>query len=346
MPFAKTIISTLLLSLTQYALGKSPLKEDETVVFFPTSAAKVEGKWEMEIHSWVFEKEDDSLSRAILQKSFEEVFESIGEIEDGDERLQTLKKRLKWFLVDNQRRKTVTIELNNKTYSLASSQPNGHAVTSINAELTQSNGSWLNYKVDDVSKRDFVGEVQLIPETGLSVISDIDDTIKVSNVLDKKELILNTFINPYRITEGFPEYYKKLASDGAYFHYVSASPWQLYPSLKPFMEAHYPKGTLSLRDFRIKDTSLIDFLKPSTEYKIATINKIIKRYPKHEFLLVGDSGEHDPDVYAKIYKQFPQNIQSILIRAVEGSDLSESRFADVFKDVPKEKWLVSPKPLK
>ena len=337
-------LSAVLLSFVQFAYGKSPLKEDETVILFPTSAAQNNGTWDVKIHSWIFEKEEKDLSRIILQKSFEEVFETLGQLDDDDEKLLILEKRLKWFLVDNQRNKGLSIRLNNNKYGLESSQPNGHAITSITAGLKAKSGDWLSYKIDEEFHRNFIGEVQLIPEVGLSVISDIDDTIKVSNVLDKKELILNTFINPYITTEGFPDYYKKLEAEGAYFHYVSASPWQLYPSLKPFMDDNYPKGTLSLRNFRIKDSSLLDFLKPSTEYKISTIKNIIERYSKHQFIMIGDSGEHDPDVYAEIYRQFPESIKLIQIRAVEGSDLSEKRFSDVFKYVPSEKWKVVSKP--
>ena len=157
-------------------------------------------------------------------------------------------------------------------------------------------------------------------------------------MLDKKELLINTFVKPYKSTKGFPEYYKKLASQGAYFHYVSASPWQLYPSLKPFMQNNYPKGTISLRNFRLKDSSLLAFLKPSKDYKIKQIEKIIHRYPGHHFILIGDSGEHDPEVYAAIYHKFAEKIQMIQIRVVKNSDISEKRFRETFKNIPKSSW--------
>ena len=135
-----------------------------------------------------------------------------------------------------------------------------------------------------------------------------------------------------------PELYQRLKERGAYFHYVSASPWQLYPSLQPFMQAHYPQGTLMFRHFRLKDTSFIKFLGSSKDYKIEKISAIIKRYPKHQFILIGDSGEHDAEIYATIYQQFSENIQSIWIRNVEGSDATQKSLKVVFKDVPEEKW--------
>jgi phosphatidate phosphatase APP1 len=322
------------------------LKDDEDVWFFPTSANQLSNnEWNVPIHHWVFEKEEKSISRKITQSLLSEVIESLGVSED-EANSPVVKQRLMWFLVDNERNKQINIQLNKSTKELNKTKENGHAKTNLTFQCSKQSGNWIDFKVIDPTKksREFSGEVQLIPETGLSIISDVDDTIKISNVLDKKELIKNTFVKPYKITEGFPEYYKKLEKQGAYFHYVSASPWQLHPSLKPFMDAHYPKGTISLRNFRLKDSSLLAFLQPSTEYKIAQIESIIKRYPKHQFILIGDSGEHDPEVYANIYKQFPKNITSIQIRAVEDSDLSDARFTEIFKSVPKSIWQVFVKP--
>jgi len=322
----------------------SPLKEDETVLFFPTSASQeVDGKWNLPIHHWVFEKEENDINSKIAQKVFSEVFESLGVSEEQAES-PVAQQRLMWFLVDNERQKLVNISINGKLEKLDLTAPNGHATTTIHLPQKVKPGDWIGFEAQDKYNRGYSGQAQLIPKTGVSVISDIDDTIKISNVLDKKKLIKNTFVEPYLTTEGFPEYYKKLQAEGAFFHYVSASPWQLYPSLKPFMDSHYPKGTISLRNFRIKDPSLIKFLQPSTEYKTKQISNIIKRYPKHQFILIGDSGEHDPEVYAKIYRQFPSNIKSIEIRSVESSDLSVERFSETFEKVPKTVWRLLSQP--
>ncbi len=337
------LVSVFLLVQLLTACSGSPLKNDEDIVFFPSAAnQQADGNWHVPIHHWVFEKEENDLSRKITQKVFSEMFEGIGVPEEqADSPL--LKQRLMWFLVDNERNKKININLADQKFSLHKTRANGHAYTSL---TLQSNyikpGEWLMYKavVPDRHKGKYTGEVQFIPEKGLSVISDIDDTIKISDVLNKKQLIKNTFVEPYQATYGFPQYYKTLQQKGAYFHYVSASPWQLYPSLKPFLDSHYPKGTVTLRNFRIKDSSLFTFLKSSADYKIKHIRQIIKRYPKHQFMLIGDSGEHDPEVYATIYELFPRQIKSIGIRSVEGSDVSPERFKETFKHVPNSVWSV------
>ncbi len=340
-PLIITLFSALFATLL-VACSSSTLKRDEYVIFFPDSASlSADGNWKLPVHNWVFEKEEGHLSRKFTQKAFEEVLEGLGVSEKQASSPRT-RQRLMWFLVDNQRGKQLAVELHGKIEKLNKTAPNGHAYTTLElpAKSIKKRGGWVALKVQDKYQRDFSGEVQLIPEQGVSVISDIDDTIKISEVLDKKALVRNIFAKPYLATPGFPEYYKKLQQQGAYFHYVSASPWQLYPSLKPFMLANYPKGTISLRNFRIKDSSLMRFLQSSQKYKLDTISKIIKRYPKHQFILIGDSGEHDPEVYAEIYSKYPENIKSIQIRVVEGSNMANERFNKLFLKAPKTLWKI------
>jgi len=335
------LLFALLLAPYHFVNG-SPLKADEQVWFFPSSASQMaEGKWQVPIHHWVFEKEENSIGKKFSQAVFSELIEGF-DVSEEKAHSVLFRGRLMWFLVDNERNKKINIELAGDKHKLQLTEANGHSISEIQFISKAQAGSWLKFKAlnENEAKSDFSGEVQLIPETGLSVISDIDDTIKISNVLDKKALIRNTFVEPYKVAKGMPEYYQRVEKQDAYFHYVSASPWQIYPSLKPFMDSHYPKGTVSLRYFRLTDSSLINFLQPSTEYKTTQIKQIIQRYPKHQFLLIGDSGEHDPEVYASIYRQFPDAIKSIQIRAVKGSDLSEKRFSDDFKGIPKSVWEV------
>ncbi len=323
------VLTTLLLTsplILQFGHG-FPLKADEDVIFFPTSAQQqANNNCQIPIHAWVFEDEKKSLMRKMSIKLIGEIMESVGISEEQTES-KLFHDRLGWFLVDNQRNKQLEVLINSHTYALSKTKANGHSYTNITTSCNSDKDSWITFKVkmtpDD--NRQFLSEVQLIPKRGLSVISDIDDTIKISEVLDKKKLIRNTFAEPFLASPGMPEFYRHLNEKGAYFHYVSASPWQLYPSLKRFMKNHYPKGTISLRKFRVKDSSLIDFFKPSSDYKLTKIRDIIERYPKHQFILIGDNGEHDPEVYNIIAKEFPNNIQAVYIRDVLDSTLDKTR---------------------
>ncbi len=352
--FKKTISGLLILGSS--VINGSPLKSDETVVFFPTAAhLNDEAKWEVPIHLWVFEKEEKSIIRKLAQKVLSEVAETL-EISEEQANSELFKNRMMWFLVDNESNKKLDIvieglsdaakfkqEVSIKSgRSLNRSSANGHAETKIYLPSAAPKNQWISYKVKTDSKKivSFVGQSQLIPKSGLSVISDIDDTIKISEVLDKKALIRNTFTEEFQVTPNMPEYYKKLAQQGAYFHYVSASPWQIYPSLRPFMDMHYPPGSYSLRNFRLKDSSILKFLQSSKDYKLGEIRSILQKYPEHQFILIGDSGEHDPEIYAQIYQEYSKNIDQIMIRAVPGSDLSETRFQTTFAGMPNTSWRV------
>ena len=324
-----------------------PLEVDEEVIIFPTSASIMpNGTWKIPMHHWVYALAEGSFLNTLSRKVLAESLELAG-LSDNDTNSDVFKQRIKWFLIDNKAWKKLSVSFskinsNSNDHALNKTTLNGHAYTNIYLAVKKERRarSWIPVSIDNASKdkRQFKGEVQLIPANGLSVISDIDDTIKKSDVLDKNKLLKNTFVAPYQTVKGMPALYQHLKERGAYFHYVSASPWQLYPSLKPFMRAHYPKGTLMFRHFRLKDTSFIKFLGTSRDYKIEKISAIIKRYPKHKFILIGDSGEYDAEIYATIYQQYSKQIQSIWIRRVEGSDATQKNLKAVFRAVPHNIW--------
>lgn len=84
--------------------------------------------------------------------------------------------------------------------------------------------------------RVFKGSVQLVSPTGISVVSDIDDTIKETHVLNRHELAANTFLREFRGVPGMADLFRRWAAgDHIVFHYVSGSPWQLYPALSDFL---------------------------------------------------------------------------------------------------------------
>jgi phosphatidate phosphatase APP1 len=140
----------------------------------------------------------------------------------------------------------------------------------------------------------FPGYIDIIDPYGISVISDIDDTIKVTDVLDGKDAILqNTFFRTAVEVPHMNEVYSNWANEGAHVHYVSNSPWQVYPALSEFItEKKFPQGSMHLRAVSTQDLIIG---KPG-KHKLEVIPKIIKDFPNRKFILVGDSGEIDPEV--------------------------------------------------
>lgn len=181
-------------------------------------------------------------------------------------------------------------------------------------------------KIEQPGDEHFQGEL-LIPEerAEYGVISDIDDTILHTGVtsflklrLLKNSLLTNTYS---RIPlEGAPEFYQKLhlgkcGENKNPIFYLSNSPWNLYQYLKLFLDFNkFPKGPILLRNFR---TPFDRSLKPEKPHKQKEIINILKTYPKLNFILIGDSGEHDASIYTDIAVQYPDRIKAIYLLSVK-----------------------------
>ena len=169
------------------------------------------------------------------------------------------------------------------------------------------------------SAPEVTGAIDLVEPNGTSVISDIDDTVKVTNVADKKELLRNTLLREFAAVPGIAEIYRRWERLGTAFHYVSASPWQLSKCLCGFIEAAgLPAGSMHLKLFRLKDSTPLGRLPSRKRSKRRAIEQVMADFPGRRFLLVGDSGERDPEVYAEVARRRPEQVTGIAIRSVEG----------------------------
>jgi phosphatidate phosphatase APP1 len=143
-----------------------------------------------------------------------------------------------------------------------------------------------------------------------------------------------------------PAAYAAWAREGATtFHYVSSSPWQLYVPLSTFASSvGFPDGAYHLKAFRLAGTSLLNLFTSSLEIKLPAIRRILDRFPDHTFLLVGDSGEKDPEIYGLLAREHPGRVRHVFIRRVECADNRPERFAEAFRGLPKTLWTVFENP--
>ncbi|KAI8644497.1 hypothetical protein BD408DRAFT_441698 [Parasitella parasitica] len=163
------------------------------------------------------------------------------------------------------------------------------------------------------------GIVSLIEPTGISIISDIDDTIKDTQILSGARTVLSkTFFEPPQGVSGMADAYMAWYTQGASFHYVSNSPFQLMPMLEKFLrDSQFPPGSMHLRD----DGKLLSRLVETPgQAKRDAILKIIADFPQRRFVLIGDSGEIDLEIYTRIASEFPDQILKIYIRDVTTPD--------------------------
>lgn len=152
---------------------------------------------------------------------------------------------------------------------------------------------------------------------GISLISDIDDTIKHTGVTgDKKAMIKNVFVKDLDglSIPGVVEWYNKLSSMGVQTHYVSNSPWQLYPVIKQYLHMHgFPRGSIHLKDYA---GVLSQLFEAPAERKKFNLEQILRDFPQRRFILVGDSGEGDLEAYVELAKVYPQQVLGIYIRDI------------------------------
>ncbi len=302
----------------------SPLKSDETIVLFPQSASYSPSKgWNIPVHAWIVELENGSLSRRIGQHAVLELLGLSG-VTDDQKSSEVFRRRLSWFMADREINKRLNVQIESQVHQSPRSRPSGHLKFTVPYTGLAPDGSILDIAVCDAPGPTVNGQVQLVPPLGISVISDIDDTIKISNVTDKKDLIKGVFFDQYKVVDAMPQFYQHLYEQDVCFHYVSSSPWQIFPSLSPMLKKFYPYGSVSLRHFYIADRSFIDFFRHSKRYKLATISALLDRYPQREFILIGDSGEKDPEIYCEIAGKYKDRIKAILIRQVPYVTTDES----------------------
>ena len=146
-----------------------------------------------------------------------------------------------------------------------------------------------------------------------------------------------------------PELYSTLRSilQQPAFFYLSASPYNLYPFLTPFLHTHYPAGTLLLREASwVNISGLLQTLTQGVQaFKVSRLEKLHHWFPQRRVLCVGDSTQSDPEAYAEVYKKYPGWIKGIFIRKVTGiggmEDKNEDeRFEKAFEEVPRSVWRV------
>jgi phosphatidate phosphatase APP1 len=165
-----------------------------------------------------------------------------------------------------------------------------------------------------------------LPGVEYGVISDIDDTIIPTGAMRLGEMLKTTFAKNAHARIPFPgvtSLYSALrtGADGVEnnpFFYVSSSPWNLYDFLLELLDIHLiPIGPLMLRDIGLSRTELISG--DHEEHKLEQIRKILTVYSSLQFMLIGDSGQEDPEIYLKVVKEFPGRILIVFIRDIHDS---------------------------
>lgn len=178
------------------------------------------------------------------------------------------------------------------------------------------------------------GRVMIPPANAqFGVISDIDDTVVQTSAFNTLKMARNVFLSNAHTRlpfEGVAAFYQALQKGaGSVYNplfYLSGSVWNLYDLLVDFFELRgIPAGPLFLMNLGLAERQL--FSPNHYEHKLSTLQLLLDTYPALPFILIGDSGQQDPEIYTQSTADNPGRILAIYIRDVTG----EGRAAEIQK---------------
>lgn len=174
------------------------------------------------------------------------------------------------------------------------------------------------------------------------VVSDIDDTILLTEVSSMLKMTYNSMLKDFskrKAIEGTPELYRQFSQNckdlgKPHFIYLSSSPAFLSRSLKSFLRRHsFPQGTIILKKSLENDGH--------ENHKSSWLKKISARYPGRPMILLGDSGEKDPEIY-RDFHSIPGNsdrIKAVIIHEVTKEAETISRLDIIKKSMGKTPFI-------
>ena len=313
---------------------KKLFEDNEHVTFFSTYGYRQGTGWKIPIRIWVNEP------RRLVEAVAKVLADTVGTTSKGE--LQNFETRIARIVADSESRERVIFMFDSDPVKeewgvqtddgrRPKSDLNGiidgfikldneRAISLLEAQSSQK--GWLTIRAIS-NDHSGLGRIQLIEPEGVSVISDIDDTLKVTEIpAGGKIVVRNTFFGNFIAAPEMIDRFKPFET--ACFHYVSGAPWQLYQPLSEFItNEDFPEGSFHMKNV---PTNLLspktwrDLLKligdATVTQKLKQISTIMSRFPEQRFILVGDSGEHDPEIFHQLKGRFGDQVKDIWIRDV------------------------------
>jgi phosphatidate phosphatase APP1 len=338
---ARVTVCALLIAASCSGCGPTQGPSRGQQVLFVPSIAWVSGpnQWSVQIQGRIFEPAESSPGRQAL-------IDSLARGLGADSSDPLYRGRASHFVSDSVRNALVAVALGDRVVQLGPSDSSGYLfaiVTLTNDQVERlARGGVIAFESlpTPTNPSRFPGSAVLVAEEGVIVVSDIDDTIKETNVNNRDAAKANTFLRPFKPVAGMPEAYrawKESSGPRVHFHIVSAGPWQFHEPLRQFTKTSgFPDFTWDMRSVDTTDpeTLVKELLVADPnrlyEFKVHAIRVLMERFPKRHFVLVGDSGERDPETYATILKEFQGRVDAVFIHNVTGEVENAYRYEKLF----------------
>jgi phosphatidate phosphatase APP1 len=155
------------------------------------------------------------------------------------------------------------------------------------------------------------------------ILSDIDDTVMVTALPRPLLAAWNTFVldeHARRPVAGMSVLYERLVRthSGAPVIYLSTGAWNVAPTLTRFLSRNlYPAGALLLTDWGPTHDRLF---RSGRQHKRENLARLVTDFPKLKWLLIGDDGQHDEQLYGEFARAHPENVAAVCIRQLSPSE--------------------------
>ena len=214
----------------------------------------------------------------------------------------------------------VTVEVGGRTHLVRSSR-GGYLDCVLAAELPP---GWNEVRLTAEAAPAVTGRVRVVdPSAGLGVVSDIDDTVIVTALPRPLLAFWNTFVRHEtrrRPVRGMATLYAEIgrAEPDAPFFYLSTGAWNVAPVLEQFLSRHsFPPGPLLMTDWGPTADS---WFRSGQEHKRRELRRLLDELPQVRWLLVGDDGQHDPEIYAEAAEAAPAQLRGVVIRQLSPAE--------------------------
>ncbi len=202
-------------------------------------------------------------------------------------------------------------------------------------ELPDVSPGWLDLRLSGPNGASAMARVLIVdPAAEIGLVSDVDDTILDTGLTRGLEFLRATLLTDVHERTPLPGaavLYRALVApkEGPRrpVFYVSTSPWNLHEMLLQFVSMRgFPLGPLLLTDWGPSHAGL--FRIGAQAHKIGLVRRLLGEHPALRLVLVGDSGQEDPEIYAAIARESPNRVAAIYIRRTTGVDLGRNAQVD------------------
>ena len=192
----------------------------------------------------------------------------------------------------------------------------------ISGGLLPGNGTTVAQKINVYAQGTDTGNATsyLVSEQGLTIVSDIDDILRVTKIYEPAQGLLNSFARPFTPWMNMPDIYRNWSESlpDMHFHYLTTTPEQVTRNYMQFIYSTYPGGSFDDRPLNFSDVSA------TLSIRKYLLEKIFETYPHRKFILMADTSNSDVmKDYPLMATEFPGQVQCIFLRNTSSTDAGD-----------------------